>query len=183
MNTAAKFQLGEQYAPFQDEGGQSLLETTAFLVVAIVMLGFMVNTGYYLLSYYTINNAAAKAALYAAEGQNYISGNNILPTLASVQTSVNTGVDNLSVSQRGAKPTVALCSPPSAGSTPTCTSGAPATDPEAGNDGVSAPKFQAVSVTVTYTIQPLVPMSLMGFSLPFSSAHTFTQTFYERAIE
>lgn len=166
-----------------DERGQSLLETTAFLVVAVVMLGFMVNAAYYILSYYTINEAAAKAALYAGQGQNYISGESNLPSIASVQTSVNTGVDNLSVAQNGAKPIVALCSPPSAGSAPTCTSGSPSTDPEAGNDGVSAPKFQAVSVTVSYTVQPLVPLSLMGYSLPFSSAHTFTQTYYERAIE
>lgn len=166
-----------------DERGQSLLETTAFLMVAVVMLGFMVNAAYYILSYYTVNESAAKAALYAGQGQNYISGETNLPSIAAVQTSVNTGVDNLSVAQNGAKPTVALCSPPSIGSTPTCTSGAAASDPEAGNDGVSAPKFQEVSVTVSYTVQPLVPLSLMGYSLPFSSAHTFIQTFYERAIE
>lgn len=181
VSLASQFSALKKRIP--DERGQSLLETTAFLVVAIVMLGFMVNAAYYILSYYTINESAAKAALYAGQGQNYISGKSSLPSFASVQTSVNTGVGNLSVAQNGTKPTVALCSPPSTGSTPTCTSGSPATDPEAANDGVSAPKFQAVSVTVSYTVNPLVPLSLMGYSLPFSSAHTFTQTFYERAIE
>lgn len=176
----------------KDERGQSLLETTAFLVVSIVMLGFMVNTGYFFLSYYAAEESASKAALFAAEGQSYVSGGSSLPTQDQVTAEAEKVLNNLTAANNGdANPGVVICSPSSQSSAPTCAASGsgssaaspPPADPEAGNNGTTEPQFQTVSVTMTYTIQPLINGSILGFHLlPFSYPQTFTETSYVRAM-
>jgi Flp pilus assembly protein TadG len=171
---------------WDDDGGQSLLETTAFLAVAMVMLGFMVNTAYFVISYYSLNEAAAAAAAYASQGKTYISGSPNLPTPNQVTALAVNDVQNLVVALGGTPPSVSLCTSANNTPAPQCSGsvGSSAmTDPEAGNDGVSAPQFQTVSVSVSYTIKPLISGSVIGFSLlPFSYPQTFQRTFYMRVI-
>lgn len=165
-----------------ESSGQSLVETTVFLVLAIIMLGFAVNITTYLMAVFTINSAAGNGAIYASQGVQSVSAAS-LPAASVVSQAVLNEMGNLTGS---AAPTISVCSAAvgSSSGISQCTNGSTPSfiDPESVQTQ-DAGQFQTNAVQVTYTIKPLIPMSIFGQALmPASMPETYTKTIYMRSI-
>lgn len=169
--TAGKKAISKWLQRLRDGSGQSLVEFILVLPVVFLLIVNVVNFGAFFYAWITVSNAARAGADYAILG-GLSAGSPPTPTGTQVANVITQDV--LSLPNRSSV-TVNVCQNINGTVTTlagSCTS--PGTDPEPAS-------FQAITVDVTYTYQPLIPA---GFQ--FRNLNVFATipptTIYRRAV-
>ncbi len=178
---------GSVSAVVTDESGQGLIEAAALMAVLVMIMVYAVDYGYFFIVSANLTSSARTAAQFSIAGYQSV-GQSALPAAGSPNTAgtiaalaladlggltKSTTVTAISVCSKGigTSGNYTKCASYSyvGGSTPYTTTSTTATqaDPE-------APTFYLNRVDVTYTVQPPIPISVIGTSLiPSLNFHRF----------
>jgi Flp pilus assembly protein TadG len=169
--TAGKKAISKWLQRLRDGSGQSLVEFILVLPVVFLLIVNVVNFGAFFYAWITVSNAARAGADYAILG-GLSAGSPPTPTGTQVANVITQDV--LSLPNRSSV-TVNVCQNINGTVTTlagSCTS--PGTDPEPAS-------FQAITVDVTYTYQPLIPAGFQFRNLNVYATIPPT-TIYRRAV-
>jgi len=151
-------------------GGQSLLEIALILPLLILLMGYVIDFGYFFIAAANITSAARNAAQYSIMGYQGPGQTTIPPagpTSAISSVAASAMADMTSLLDSSTTTTVQICTKSlgMSGNVPNCSSYGPSGSSYTPDTDPEAPTFVLQRVDVTYTVQPPVPMSFFSVSL------------------
>ncbi len=169
----------------EESSGQALMETTVFLLLICLLIGFTINVNYFIGFVQTVHTASSNSALFSTQGLLSSHGGSLPVSNQVAQVAANETA-NTTRNSSEATSDVNVCSAANGttGGATECTAGGVTgfVDPES-STSTSTGQFYSNSVQVTQTFTPFLSGTILGHPvMPFSAPQSYNHTVYMRAL-